>query len=106
MDRLTDELPRQPEEGLFKVVVGLGRNVVVLQVLLSVEHDRLGLHLAVLDVDLVAAQDDGDVFADADQVAVPVGHVLVRHPRGHVEHDDGALALRGERKRNVAVTSR
>ena len=99
MDRLTDELPRQPEEGLLKVVVGLGRDVVVLQVLLAVEHDGLGLDLAVLDVDLVAAQHDGDVLADADQVAVPVGHVLVRHARGYVEHDDGALALRGERGR-------
>ena len=38
-----------------------------LQVLLAVERDRLGLHLAVLDVNLVAAE--------------------------HVEHDDGALAL-------------
>ena len=24
---------------------------------------------------------------------MPVGHVLVGHPAGHVEHDDGALAL-------------
>ena len=94
MDRLTDELPRQPEEGLLKVVVGLGRDVVVLQVLLAVEHDGLGLDLAVLDVDLVAAQHDGDVLADADQVPVPVRHVLVRHPGRHVEHHDRALTLK------------
>lgn len=31
--RVANELPRQPQEGLFKVVVGLGRDVVVLQVL-------------------------------------------------------------------------
>ena len=58
------------------------------------EHDGLGLDLAVLDVDLVAAEDDGDVLADADEVPVPVGHVLVRHPGCHVEHHDGALTLK------------
>jgi hypothetical protein len=33
------------------------------------EGNSLGLDLALLDVDLVAGQDDGDVFADTDQVA-------------------------------------
>lgn len=32
------------------------------------ESDGLCLDLALLDVDLVAGQDDGDVFADTDQV--------------------------------------
>ena len=32
------------------------------------ESDSLGLDLALLDVDLVAREDDGDVLADADQV--------------------------------------
>ena len=85
--------PGQPEERLLEVVVGLGRDVVVLEVLLPVEYDRLGLDLPVLDVDLVAGQHDRDVLADPDEVPVPVGHVLVGHPAGHVEHDDGALAL-------------
>jgi hypothetical protein len=40
-----------------------------LEVLLSVEGDGLGLDLALLDVDLVAGQDNGDVLADTDQVA-------------------------------------
>ena len=53
----------------------------------------LTFDLAILDVDLVAAQDDGHVLADADQISVPVGHVLVRHASSHVEHDDGALPL-------------
>lgn len=64
-----------------------------LQVLLAMEHDQLGLDLAVLDVDLVAAQHDGDVLADAHQIPMPVGHVLVCDARRHVEHDDGALPL-------------
>ncbi len=61
------ELPDQPEEGLLEVVVRLGRDVVVLQVLLAVEHDGLGFDLRVLDVDLVAGEDvDGVVLAHPD----------------------------------------
>jgi hypothetical protein len=63
-----NKLAGQPQEGLLKVVVGLGRNIVVLEVLLPVEGDGLGLDLAFLDVDLVAAEDDGDVFANADEI--------------------------------------
>jgi hypothetical protein len=33
-----------------------------------VEGDGLGLDLALLDVDLVAAKDDGDVLADTDEI--------------------------------------
>jgi hypothetical protein len=58
-----------------------------------VEGDGLGLDLALLDIDLVAGQDNGDVLADADQVTVPVGDVLVGDARGDVEHDDTALAV-------------
>lgn len=67
--RVADELACEPEEGLLEVVVGLGRDVVVLQVLLAVEGDGLGLDFALLDVDLVASQDNGDVLAHTDQVA-------------------------------------
>ena len=90
---VADELPCEPQEGLLEVVVGLGGDVVVLEVLLAVEGDGLGLDLALLDVDLVAGQDDGDVLANADQVTVPVGDVLVGDARGDVEHDDTALAV-------------
>ena len=64
-----------------------------LQVLLPVKDNRLGLDLPVLDVDLVAAEHDRDVLAHAHQVAVPVGHVLVRGPRRDVKHQDRTLAL-------------
>ena len=33
------------------------------------EGDSTGLDLALLDVDLVTGEDDGDVLADTDQVA-------------------------------------
>jgi hypothetical protein len=66
---VADEFPGEPQERLLKVVVGLGRDIVVLQVLLAVERDGLDLDFALLDVDLVAGEDDGDVLADADEVA-------------------------------------
>jgi hypothetical protein len=107
---VADEFPGKPEEGLLEVVVGLGRDIVVLQVLLAVEGDGLGLDLALLHVDLVAGKDNGDVLADTNQVTwaglakfctallsrkrtVPVGDVLVCDTRGDVEHDDTALSV-------------
>ena len=57
------------------------------------EGDVGSLDLALLDVDLVAAQHDRNVFTDTLEVAVPVGHILVRDTRGDVKHDDTALAL-------------
>ena len=69
-----------------------------LQVLLAVEDNGLGLDLPVLDVDLVASEDDGDVLAHPHQISVPVWHILIRHTGGHVKHDDRALALK---KKNI-----
>lgn len=66
--RVANKLAGEPEEGLLEVVVGLGRDVVVLEVLFPVEGDGLGLHLALLDVDLVAAENDGDVLADTGEI--------------------------------------
>lgn len=65
---VADQFPGKPQERLLEVVVGLGRNVIVLEVLLAVECDGLGLDLALLDVDLVSGQNDGNVLADTDQV--------------------------------------
>lgn len=65
---VANEFPGEPKERLLKVIIGLGRNVVVLQVLLAMEGDGLGLHLALLDVDLVTAQNDRDVLADTDEI--------------------------------------
>ena len=53
-------------------------------------HDEQITHL---DVDLVTAEDDGDVFAHTLEIAMPVGHVLVGDAGGDVEHDDTALTL-------------
>lgn len=65
---VADKLAGEPEEGLLEVVVGLGGDVVVLEVLLAVEGDGLGLNLALLHIDLVTGEDDRDVLADTDEV--------------------------------------
>ena len=88
-----NELLAEVQERTLELVVALGRDLVVLQVLLAVEGDLLGLDLAVLDVDLVAAQHDRDALAHAHEVLVPAGDVLVGDARRDVEHDDGAVAL-------------
>ena len=46
-----------------------------------------------LDVDLVSAKNNGDVFTDTLEIAMPVGDVLVGDTGGHVKHDDTTLAL-------------
>ena len=66
--RISNELPGEPQEGLLKVVVGLCRDIVVLQVLLAMKGDGLGLHLSLLDIDFVAAEDNGDALADTDKI--------------------------------------
>lgn len=58
------EATEKPDEGLFELVVTLGRDVIVLQVLLSVEGNLLGLNLAVFNIDLVTNQDNWDVLAN------------------------------------------
>ena len=56
------------QERLLKVVVGLCGDIVVLEVLLAVESDGLGLDLTLLHVDFVATKDDGNVLANTDEV--------------------------------------
>lgn len=64
LERLVaDELACEPQERLLEVVVGLGRDLEVLQVLLAVERYGSSLDFALLDVNLVTAQDDGNRLA-------------------------------------------
>ena len=55
------------------------------------ESDLTGLDFAVLLIDFVAHQHDGDVVTDSGEVLVPLGHVLVSDPGGDVEHEDGCI---------------
>ena len=66
---------------------------IYLQVLLAMEDDVLGFDLPVLNVDLVTTEHYGYVVTHTDQVAVPVGDILVRHSSRHIKHDDGTLTL-------------
>jgi len=90
---VADELPGEPQEWLLEVVVRLGLDIVVLEILLSVEGNSFRLDLAFLHIDLVAAEHDRNVLADADKITMPVRHVLVCDARRHIEHDDAALAI-------------
>ena len=65
----------------------------VLQILLAMESDLFWLHLTILHVYLVTAQNDGDVLTHAAQITMPGRHVLVSEARGDVKHDDGALPV-------------
>lgn len=99
------ELAEQIDEGLFVVVVALNGEFVVLDVLLAVEGDSSGLDLALLEIDLVTAQNDGDISsADTSDVSVPVGDVLVSHSGSDVEHNDGSLTSNAEKNLNVNTT--
>lgn len=62
------------------------------------KHNAFGFDFPVFDVHLVAAEDDGNVLTDTDQVTMPVGHVLVSDSRGDVKHDDGTLSCGGSSK--------
>lgn len=101
---VTNQLAGEPEEGLLEVVVGLGRDIVVLERLLAVEVNVFGLDLALLDIDLVTAENNGDVLADTDEIAVPVGNVLVGNAGGQIEHDDTALSVDAIRRRKHRLT--
>ena len=90
---MSSELPGQPNKRLLKIIVALGTDIIVLQILLAMEGDALGLDLALLNVHLVSAQHDGNVITDPRQVAMPVGNVLVGDAGSDVEHDDTALTL-------------
>ncbi len=87
-----DHSTEEPDEGLLKLIIALGGDVVVLQVLLAVEGDLLSLDLSVTHVDLVTDEDDGDAFANTGEIFVPLGHVGVSDTGAHIEHDDTTVA--------------
>ena len=58
-----------------------------------VESDRFGLNLTFFDINLVTAENDWDVLANTDKIAMPVWNVLVGDSTGDIEHDDTTLAI-------------
>ena len=89
---ILSESSEEPDERLFELVVALSRNIKELEVLLSVESDLLSLDLSVLDVDLVANEHDGDVFANSDEILVPLRDILVGDSSADIEHNDSAVS--------------
>ena len=55
------------------------------------ERDLLGFHLAVLDIDLVADENNWDGLANSGQVFVPFWHVRVSDAGADIKHDDAAI---------------
>mmetsp|Transcript_81441 Transcript_81441/g.141411 ORF Transcript_81441/g.141411 Transcript_81441/m.141411 type:complete len:222 (+) Transcript_81441:167-832(+) len=90
---LVCQAPGEPQEGLLKIVVATSTEIVILQVALPMELDVLGLDLAILDINFIAHEHNGNVLTDADNVSMPVRHVLVGDAGGDIEHDYRALAL-------------
>jgi hypothetical protein len=88
---IVDKSAEEPDEGLIVLVIAFGGNVVILQILLTVEVNLLSLDLAVLHVNFVSDQDNWDALADAGEIFIPLGHIGVRDPRAHVEHDNSAV---------------
>ena len=74
---LPSEFSEEPDEWLLELIVGLGRDIVVLQVLLSVESDLLGLNLSVLDINFVSYENNRNVLTNSDEILVPLWDVLV-----------------------------
>lgn len=89
---IVDHAAEEPDERLLELIVALGRDVVVLKVLLAVESDLLGLDLAIADIDFVADKDDGDGLANTSQILVPLGDVGVSDARADIEHDDTTVS--------------
>jgi hypothetical protein len=91
--RLIGESTSKPEEGLLEVVVTPGRQIVVLEVSLTMELNVTGFHLSVLDIDLVSNQHDWDVLTDPNDISMPVRDVLVCDSARDVEHNDSTFTL-------------
>ena len=57
------------------------------------KSNRLGLDFALLYINFVAAQDDGNIITHTSQITMPIGDVLVGDAGSNIKHDDAALAL-------------
>src|ERR1700761_3407395 len=88
---VSNESSQEPDEWLLKLIVALSRDIVVLEILLSVESDLLGLDLSVLNIDLVSDQDNGNVLTDSDEILIPLGYVLIGDSRADIEHDNSRV---------------
>lgn len=89
---IVDHSTEEPDEGLLELIVTLGGDIVILQVLLAMEGDLLGLDLSVTDINFVSDENDGDSLANTGEILVPLGDIGVSNTGAHIEHDDTAVA--------------
>jgi hypothetical protein len=90
---VTYQLSGEVKEGFLVIVVGFGRDFVVLKVLFAMEGDLFGLHLTVLHINLVTAENNRDILANAAKITMPGRYVLICKTRGHIEHNNSTLAM-------------
>jgi hypothetical protein len=57
------------------------------------ESHLLRLHLAILHVNLITTENDGDVLAHAAKIAMPGRYILICKARSHIEHNNSTLAM-------------
>jgi hypothetical protein len=74
------------------LIVALSANIVILEILLSVEGNLLGLHFSVFHIDLVADKHNWDVLAYSDEILVPFWHILIGDSGADIEHDYSAIS--------------
>ena len=89
---IVDHSAEEPDERLLELIVALGRDIVVLEVLLAMEGDLLGLNFAITNIDFVTDEDDRDGLANTGEILVPLGDVGVGDTGADIEHDDTAVA--------------
>ena len=112
----TDPFASKPEKRLFKVIIRFSRDIIVLQVLFAMKSDGFGLDFTFLEckksdpngsspvlqkpgfkkylnIDLISAQNNRNIFANSNQITMPVGYILIGNSRCDIKHNDGALPL-------------
>jgi hypothetical protein len=92
MAGLLDESAEKPNEGLFELIVALSRDIIVLEILLSVESDLLSFDLTVFHIDLISDKNNRNVLTNTDKILVPFGNILVGDAGAHIKHNDGAVS--------------
>jgi hypothetical protein len=73
---IPNKLSSEPEKRFLEIVVGFGRNIVILKILLPVKCDGLRFDLALLDVDLVTAQNNWNILANSNEVTYSIYKLL------------------------------
>jgi hypothetical protein len=91
--KIPNKLSCEPEKRLFKVVVTLCRDIIVLQILFAMKGDCLCLDLSFLDINLVSAENNRNIFTNSDKISMPIRNIFVSNSGSNVKHDDCTLAL-------------